>query len=441
MGLISDSYVKELENEALSRATLYQRYGNYYRYGARDTTLVLPEKFKKELNNLGLRRNYCAPVVDAFIAKLRYKGMVIPDKKAKEIIDEVWKENRMDAKMIQLHRIAAKKGDAYAIVWPDESEHIQIQVNPPELITPVIDPADANHVLYYKKEWQVYNGKETFARRDVFYLDRIERLYSKEGDTWSPYLGDGKPDKYPNPYGVLPVVHFKNRIDEGTFGVSELADAIPIQDDINRLIMDMLMAAGYLGFGQTFIIGTTYKQVTNNNPDGLDRNPGSGWIIPNENAKVGKLTADDMHGLLDAIKQEVQEMATITRTPLHYLQSSAGTPSGISLQELEGPLVDKVREAQIGFGNAYEDINSLILTMQGIQEAETSILWQDPIQMVDVKKTQNDIVLYNGDALSRKQLLRNQGYTDDQIALIEKEIKAENTEFENITPATTPPKG
>ena len=440
MGVITKSYLQEVENESLNRAVMYQRYGNYYKYGAQSTLIVVPEKFKKELNNLGLRRNYCAPVVDAYIAKLRYKGLIVSDDKAREVIEETWHRNRMDAKMIQLHRTAAKKGDAYVIVWPDEEGNIQIQVNSPEFITPITDPADINNVLYFKKEWQVYTGEEVIVRRDVFYPDHIERLWSREGENWAPYTADGKPDKYPNPYGVLPIVHFKNRIDEGLFGISELADAIPIQDDINRIIMDMLMAAGYLGFGQTYIIGTTYKQIVGNNPNGLDKNPGSGWIIPNENAKVGKLAADDMRGLLEAIRQEVQEMATITRTPLHYLQASGGTPSGVSLQELEGPLADKVLEAQVSFGNAYEDINRLILLENGIRDVETSILWQDPVQYIDVKKTQNDIALYNGGAISRKQLLRNQGYTDEQIERIEKEIQQEDNEL-TTAPATTAPQG
>ena len=435
MGVISESYIKDLAVKELERKVRYSKYAQYY---AGRYTIRIPEKFKKELNNLGILRNYCAPVVDTYIAKLRFKGFIIESDNARKAIEETWKQNRMDATMIKLHRIAAKKGDAYAIVWPEPGEDgkVKIQVNSPEDIMAVTDPEDSEAISYYKKQWTVYDGEKSFVRKDLFYRDHIERAWStEESMVWLPYTKDERPATYPNPYGILPVENPLNKVSEGQYGISELAPAIAIQDDINRLVMDMLMAAGYLGFGQIWITGVTQKEITSNNPNGLDRNPGAGWIIPRVEAKVGKLSSESMGGLLQAIRDEVQEMATITRTPLHYLQAKTAIPSGVALQELEGPLVDKVREAQTTFGNAYEDMNKIILKMKKIEETETEIMWEDPTAIVDVKKTQNDIALYNTAAISRKQLLRGQGYTEEQIKGIEKELEEEQAKLTKMVPS------
>lgn len=419
--IIEQSFLKAAADDEVVRLIQYAKYDRYYH---NENQLQLPQKFIDELQQVGIKSNYCAPVVDAYVARLRFKGLSGGDKEATKKVADVWGYNRMDKKFIQLNRIAAKKGDAYAIVWPDTPEHITIQVNPPELVTPITN--SVGEVVAYKKQWNVYDSENNilYVRRDVFYTDRIEMYYSKE-DTqgWLPYVDEKGNSTYPNPYGVLPVVHFANKVDEGVFGASELDNAIPIQQDINRLIMDMLMAAGYLGFGQIYITGVTKNEIDNNNPNGLNRNPGSGWIIPRAEAKVGKLGADNLTSLIDAINNSVERLATITRTPLYYLQAKASMQSGLALSILEGPLADKVAEAQINFGNSYEDINRLVLLMQGVNDPpEVGISWYPALPY---GKAKEDIQMWVAGALSLQQLLRNQGYTDDQIERIMQEIQQE----------------
>src|SRR5207248_10001232 len=58
-----------------------------------------------------------------------------------------------------------------------------------------------------------------------------------------------------NPYGIVPVFHFANNADIGAFGQSELRAALPIQDGLNKSILDMLVAMEFSAFRQRWIAG------------------------------------------------------------------------------------------------------------------------------------------------------------------------------------------
>lgn len=423
MNLITQSYLSLIAGLEMQRLMDYQKYDTYY---DNKQILAIPEKYKEELDNLGIKTNYVALVVDAFVAKLKVKGITTSSDSVRKKIEEVWERNRMDALKIKIHRITAKKGDCYIIVWPDSDKNIVIKVVSPEFMCPVPDSEDDEKVLYYKKQWNIYLGDKLFVRKDVFYTDRIERYISQEGSlSWQPYIADGFPEMFKNPYNILPVVHFRNKIDEGLFGISEVRDAIPIQDDINRTIMDMLLAAGYLGFGQIYIAGATKIDIDKNNPQGLNKNPGSCWVFPNPTTKVEKLQAESLTSFIEAIDAQVNHLSVVTRTPLFYLQASQTMPSGIALRELESPLLDKVAEAQISLGNTYEDINKLILIESGMKEESTSMIWEAP--SLTAEEVRNDLQMLVNNIISRKQVLRRQGYDENEITQILKEADEESS--------------
>jgi len=62
----------------------------------------------------------------------------------------------------------------------------------------------------------------------------------------------------PNPYGRVPVFHFPNRR-VYDYGISDLADVIPIQDALNKALMDMLVAMEFGAFKQRWVTGIEYE--------------------------------------------------------------------------------------------------------------------------------------------------------------------------------------
>jgi hypothetical protein len=59
----------------------------------------------------------------------------------------------------------------------------------------------------------------------------------------------------PNPYGVVPVFHFANNADLGMTGRSELEAAMPVQDGLNKSVLDMLVAMEFSAYRQRWAAG------------------------------------------------------------------------------------------------------------------------------------------------------------------------------------------
>ncbi len=59
----------------------------------------------------------------------------------------------------------------------------------------------------------------------------------------------------PNPYGTVPVFHFANNADIGSPGRSELDSAIPVQDGLNKSVLDMLVAMEFSAYRPRWAAG------------------------------------------------------------------------------------------------------------------------------------------------------------------------------------------
>src|SRR5213078_183591 len=97
-----------------------------------------------------------------------------------------------------------------------------------------------------------------FVRINLFCADRIEKYISRSKSEGSvPDAGEFTPlgDAVANPYGIVPVFHFANNADIGKPGRSELEAAIPIQDGLNKAVLDMLVAMEFTAFRQRWAAG------------------------------------------------------------------------------------------------------------------------------------------------------------------------------------------
>jgi len=116
----------------------------------------------------------------------------------------------------------------------------------------------------------------------------------------------------------------------------------------------------------------------------------------------------------------------VSRTPLHHLMPTASAfPSGEAMKTAEQPLLAKVRDRQIAWGNVWEDALALALTMSGMPSAGgLTCNWLDPAPRNE-RALVETLVLKQQLGVSAAQLLREAGYTDEQIATFAQERETE----------------
>ena len=229
-------------------------------------------------------------------------------------------------------------------------------------------------------------------------------------------------------------MHFRNRALSDDFGLSELADLIPLQDLLNKALIDLMMILDTQAFRQRYTLGIEP-------PSQYDITPGAVWSLQSEdpaNAKVGEFGVSEIDGSLRAIETIIQHIAGQSRTPQHLFHISGDYPSGEALKTAEAGLVHKVKEKQVNFGNSWEDLMYVALRMQGVWgravapvETTLSALWSDP-ETRNEKAHLEGLKMKAELGITRDQLWREMGYSQEQIDQMHEDKQRERIEDTNI---------
>lgn len=322
----------------------------------------------------------------------------------------------------QLHKEALINGDAYIIVWPDASGRAAMYPNRAASCVVFYDEEVPGKIVRAAKYWLTHDNR---TRLNIFYPDRIERYISqKQSETPAnskdlvPVSGDRHRTSdleagiTPNPFGVVPVFHFANNGDIGSLGVSELAAAMPIQDGLNKSVLDMLVAMEYSAYRQRWVAGIEVETDSSTGEliapfkAGVDHL----WISENPDARFGDFESANLEQFLKVKDGFRIDMASVTGTPLHYLQpQTKSVPSGESLRRAETRFLSKVRDRQAAFGQVWADAMEFALSIEGISGARLITQWEDPASQSEREVLEN-ILLKKQIGLSVEQALIEAGY-------------------------------
>lgn len=414
-----------------------RRYSKYERYynGAHELSFAT-EKF---VNAFGSQfrefaMNLCPVVCDAVKDKLKITAFAVEQggDDNPSHVDRIWNRNRMALRAGEIHKEALKNGDAYAIVWPDAAGRAVIFPNNAANIAVSYDDEDPGRISCAAKFWRIA-GKHT--RLNLYFTDRIERyITGKPGEGLLPeasefipfgseFTSPSQPQLFEgaresdqsvieNPFGVVPVFHFANNADIGMPGRSEIEDAIPIQDGLNKSVLDMLVAMEYSAYRQRWVAGIEVVKDDAGKlippfKSGVDRL----WVAQDPNSRFGDFETAALDQFLKVKDSFRIDIASVTGTPLHYLMPHMrGQPSGETLKKAETRFLAKVRDRQEAFGQVWADIMQFALTIEGRSpDLRLKTRWEDPSPMSDRERLEN-ILLKKDLGLSSEHCLVEAGY-------------------------------
>ena len=236
-----------------------------------------------------------------------------------------------------------------------------------------------------------------------------------------------------SPLGI-PFIHFKNRPMGNDFGESEIINIIPMQDLLNKSLIDLTMILDTLAFPQRYTLNV------NHGASRLDIVPGSVAEFHSEydGGQVGQWSSASVDGPLRAIESLVQHIAGTTRTPQHLFQVMGGAPSGEALKTAESSLVQKAQQRIVNFGNAWEDCIRMALHIQeafgenvGGDDDSLDIIWDD----VETRNEQSHLEtlrIKSELGVTKKQIWREMGYSQEQIDQMEEDNAAQQVADTNI---------
>ncbi len=430
-------HIEEAIQNFRSSGSRYAKPERYYR-GRHDLAFAT-EKFEDAFGSLfsEFAMNLCPAVCDAVRDKLRITGFrrnadtfrrnagtlartgaehenlaTHPD------VDHIWHRNRMQLRSGEVHREALVSGDAYAIVWTDDEGKAAIYPNRASNVSVTYDEDRPGRIIRAAKFWRT---ADKHTRLNLFYPDRIERyITAKPGEATLPdhrdfvpftdgnagtlarinandedvRAGSPRSGVIPNPYGLVPVFHFANNADLGAFGRSELEPAIPIQDGLNKSVLDMLVAMEYAAYRQRWVAGINPES----NDEGNLISPFKAgaeqiWMTGNDDARFGDFNTTNLDQFLKVKDSFRIDIASVTGTPMYYLlPHTRGFPSGEAILRAESRFIAKVRDRQFAFGQTWAEIMQFAARIDGLGEMQLVTEWDDPSQTTERERLETELL-------------------------------------------------
>ncbi|MEZ5422933.1 MAG: phage portal protein [Pyrinomonadaceae bacterium] len=402
-----------------ANAERYARTERYYD-GNHDLRFAT-EKFKTTFGDLfrEFALNLCPIVCDSVADKLSVAGFSVDSGPAEAGRDAelLWRKRRMPIVSGEVHREALKNGDAYVIVWPDAKGEAVFHPNRASQIAVRYDEESSTEITQAAKCWRAEDGR---IRLNLFFPDRIERYITRRKE--EPRFPEAKEftaygPAVENPFGKVPVFHFANNAGIGVLGRSELDAAIPIQDGLNKAVLDMLVAMEFSAYRQRWAAGIEIEY----DADGKAIAPfRSGvehlWIAGDANARFGDFESARLDQFIKVKDSFRTDIASVTGTPLFYFLQQAGTfPSGESLRQASARFIAKVRIRQLAYGQVWADAMNFARRIEGRDDAKLVTLWQDPSPLSEREMLEN-LILKKQLGLPQTQLLTEAGYGLDEAA-------------------------
>ena len=377
--------------------------------------------FRNEKSNF--RFNFSKTVVDAVHNRLEIEQVETDSATADKYFEELLDQPDLKMDINEIHRNALVYGDAYAIVWPDETGKMAIDYNSPLTTTMVYDQENPRIKSFATKIWQITDAaNRKVIKINMYYPDRIEK-YEGLGEIDSL---NGVPnlqliETVVNPWNEIPVFHFRTH---KPYGRPEHADAFGPQDAINKLISTHMYTVDYQGAPQRYALsngGTSNEfddfsedDTARENIGALQNGPGQLWYLQGVSS-VGQFPAADPATFTNPVNEFVADMAAITSTPIHYFSSTTYLPSGQALRVAEAPLTKKVENRQMAFESTWKDLFLFMLRIDSIV-ANIDIDWK-PIETVDAVDNWDVAVRKKSVGMPLEQILLELGY-DGEIAKI-----------------------
>lgn len=343
------------------------------------------------------KTNYVSLVTNAPTERMEVLGFKFgsnPDDEADSDANDMWQANNMDLYSQQAHVTAATMSRAYILVSPVQEDTGQplFTVEDPRCAIIERDPSRPERiraglrmwiddllgraiaVLYMPDTIYYFVGNMQSAFKNVDQTT-LQRLVSSAG-SWELVGTEA------NPIGEVPLVELNWRPVIGGDSFAEAEEGFPIQDRINQTILDRMIITKSQAYKQRWAKGIKIpKDDSGRIKPPFD--PGSDilWAVESPDAAFGEFREADIRQILEAVRDDVGDLAAITKTPPHYLLGQIVNASGDALKAAETGLVAKTKQRMKTAGWAWEKVVKLGFAYKGDARAKditAETLWADP---------------------------------------------------------------
>lgn len=381
-----------LEKQKAAREQHLDPVRRYWK-GRQPLPAVIPSSAPSEVREMAriARVNIVDIVVGSLVQSLIVEGYRAeqPESDASdaEMVDatlpvwDTWQANRLDKRQAGIHAAAVAYGTGYSVVLPGTNGPVVRGVSPRKM-TALYEP-DA-------PDWPV-EALERVTQQRLNYYDgeAIYRLV-RNGDQFE------HAETQPHSFGVPPVVRYQpeDDLDEDDEPTSEapvgrrsanptgigvlgqVAPLVSLQDQIDLITFNLLVAQHYSAFRQRYAIGW----VDANEQKAVETAASQMWAFKDhpDDMRLGEFEQTDLSGYIESREASLKHAATLSQTPVHELVGELVNMAAEALAAAEAGRDRKVDLFKTSLGESHEQQFQLIGLATGVDiPDDAQMVWRD----------------------------------------------------------------
>jgi len=453
LNLAEQSWLNWLRLDDERQQADYQTYREYFN-GNHNVPLTTRQEEYLGMSGIEFRFNFLKLPIKVLDQRLTVVGFDGADGIGGEdgILSTWWAVNRMDGKQAGLHQSTAVDGDTYALVEWDVEKNVPIITHERAYdgsasdasgdgVKVTYSDSSRRNIAFASKRWREVDPASgtTWRRLNIYAPEAIYKFRSSTTATsWSPFIEEKDADLWPlpwvdpnsgHPLGV-PVVHFRHNDNGSNWGLSELDDLIPIQQALNKAVIDLIEGADK----------TAHQLITlsGGKASTIKINPRQVLYHSSPDASWGNIPAGDIEKLIRLKNDFIATIAQISQTPLSYFQITGQVARAETQKTNDTGLVAKAQETAVSYGNSWEDVMYIALRLSNAfggtnydMSNSISALWDSFVKIDtledDLKRSEIVMNLTNAgatlegatQAAGYSESLQNQLMMTDQVDGIE----------------------
>lgn len=374
--------------------------------------------------------NRCAPIVNKGVSFLFGQDLDIATSQ-KALIEEIWGDD--DDKMTLLSQLGTNGGvcgQPFIKLIPSVGEMAvpRLVVMDPQIVRMVTLPDDCTSVLAYVVEYPIGDGaqkRQVVARIDPN-ADLGQTGPEDMEDTWTitnfvqttasgRFMQVGESEDWPYPFA--PILTCQNLPNPNeAWGVPDLTpDLIGMNNVLNFIQSNTSRIIKFHGHPKTWGKGFKQSQMTMSVDDVIVLESMDGTLQNLE------MTSDLSHMLnfAEVIRQDMDEQSRVPAVALGRMaQLPRGNLSGVALQLLFQPLIEKTIQKQRLYGKLIREVTRAALVLAGklsvhdYEDFKVELHWQDVLPADDLASAQVAII-YKQLGVSDNTILSRLGFDPD----------------------------
>ncbi len=401
------------------------RISRYIRWQRLYDGFALRQNLSNHIQYKELDYNLALPIANAsasFLAGKELSFAVADDDEATECLSDVWTESGGAATFFDAALQGTILGDAVAILQKKgEDECTCIRWLDPAVCFPEFDPHDYERMVALVIAYEIpiaASGHQSYYEewRDGKVTIRIDDIIT-ETDVYDQEKFNGVPGVWVRNQKI------KNEI----FGRSDLAPIAKLIERYDHLNDKQNRIIDYYSSPNLLVKGVKKGALE------MTKGERTVYFVP----ETGDVSFIEWQGTAQAQAVEAQIVRTretiseISETPqvaFSKIEGGMTDVTGIALKLLFGPLLKKTDRKRTTWGPALERLMIMALAAEGfedIAQEDLSITWPDPLpqnlqEFWTIASMKKDV------GVSKKQILREAEYSDEQIEEMEGEKEEED---------------